>query len=134
MPAVVLKAVLHDPLLQAGGLHEISEMGRLVLQSNAAALNAVYDGEDDDMMIHGDSDDGDFAEEQLEGEHLNGDDDPNWYMGYWGNNGDDNPADLAHGVGLQNGAHLAHVPVHEMLGGHLDGADDEMEEYPLMYD
>lgn len=113
----MLKAVLKDPLLEAGGLHRVSEMGRLLLQSNMA-LAAASDDEEDEDDLHGDSDDGDFAQEQLE--DLASDDDSE----------DDNEFDLAHGVGLQLGADLAHVPVHELLGGHIDG---ELEEYPLMY-
>lgn len=121
LPAVVLKAVLKDPLLEAGGLHRVSEMGRLLLRSQMA-LAAASDDEEDEDGLHGDSDDGDFAQEQLE--ELASDDDSE----------DDNPFELAHGVGLQMGADLAHVPVHELLGGHIDGIDGELEEYPLMYE
>jgi len=36
---------------------------------------------------------------------------------------------------VQMGAHLAHVPLHELLGGHLGGiGDDDDGEYPLIYD
>ena len=120
LPAVTLKAVLHDPLVEAGGLRRVSEMGRLLLQSGLAVNAASDDDVADDL--HGDSDDGDFAQEQLEA--LDTDADSN----------DGNAFDLAHGVGLQMGADLAHVPLHELLGGHLDGVDGEMEEYPLMYE
>lgn len=114
----MLKAVLHDPLTEAGGLRRISEMGRRLLQSYLAG-NAASDDDDD---LHGNSDDGDLAQEQLE--DLVTDDDSD----------DDNAFDLAHGVGLQIGADLAHVPMHELLGGHIDGVNAEMEEYPLMHE
>ena len=120
-----MKAVLHDPLVEAGGLRRLSEMGRLLLQSNLAVDGASDDDDDDDGGVgdlHGNSDDGDFAQEQLE--DLVTDDDST----------DEDAFDLAHGVGLQMGADLAHVPLHELLGGHIDGVDGEMEEYPLMYE
>ena len=119
LPAVVLKAVLHDPLVEAGGLRRVSEMGRLLLHSSLA-VDATSDDDDvEDGDLQGDSDDGDFAQQI---EDLATDD----------NSDDDNAFDLAHGVGLQIGANLAHVPWHELLGGHIDGVDGEMEEYPLM--
>ena len=112
--------MLHDPLLEAGGLRRVSEMGRLLLQSSLAVDAASDDNDGDDL--HGDSDDGDFAQEQLE-DHVTDDD-----------SDDDHAFDLAHGVGLHIGADLAHVPIHELLGGHIDGVDAETEEYPLMYE
>ena len=111
----MLKAVLHDPLVEAGGLRRVSEMGRLLLQSSLTVDAASDDDEDDD--VQGNSDDGDFAQQP---EDLTDD------------NSDDHAFDLAHGVGLQLGGDLAHVPLHELLGGHIDGVDGEMEEYPLM--
>ena len=122
VPAVELKAVLQDPLLQAGGLRRVSEMGRLLLEGNLEPLPGIpgdpfADLEDE---LQGGSDDGDFAVEQVE---ENSSDDDN-----------DDPLNLAHGVGLHMGAHLAHVPLHELLGGHIGGIDDHMEEYPLMHE
>lgn len=87
-------------------------MGRLLLE--ASLLDGHSESDEDDLQ--GDSDDGDFAEEAMLGD---GD--------------EEDPMDLAHGVGLQMGAHLAHVPIHELLGGHIGGVDDDGE-YPLMYD
>ncbi|KAL0033601.1 hypothetical protein WJX79_006934 [Trebouxia sp. C0005] len=109
---VVLRAVLQDPLLVAGGLRRVSEMGRLLLEQHL-----MDDAASDHDSLHGDSDDGDFAAEVV----LDGSD-------------NEDPMDLAHGVGLQMGAHLAHVPIHELLGGHLGGIDDDDGEYPLIYE
>jgi len=111
--AVALKAVLQDPLLAAGGLRRVSEMGRLLLEQHL-----MDEAASDHDSLQGDSDDGDFAAEAV----LDDSD-------------DEDPMDLAHGVGLQMGAHLAHVPIHELLGGHLGGiGDDDDGEYPLIYD
>ncbi|KAL0047192.1 hypothetical protein WJX82_009068 [Trebouxia sp. C0006] len=108
-----LKAVLQDPLLAAGGLRRVSEMGRLLLEQHL-----MDDAASDHDSLNGDSDDGDFVAEAV----LDDSD-------------DEDPMDLAHGVGLQMGAHLAHVPLHELLGGHLGGiGDDDDGEYPLIYD
>ncbi|KAA6422551.1 MAG: hypothetical protein FRX49_07412 [Trebouxia sp. A1-2] len=109
---LVLRAVLQDPLLVAGGLRRVSEMGRLLLEQHL-----MDDAASDHDSLHGDSDDGDFAAEVV----LDGSD-------------NEDPMDLAHGVGLQMGAHLAHVPIHELLGGHLGGIDDDDGEYPLIYE
>jgi len=111
--AVALKAVLQDPLLAAGGLRRVSEMGRLLLEQHL-----MDDAASDHDSLHGDSDDGDFAAEAV----LDDSD-------------EEDPMDLAHGVGLQMGPHLAHEPIHELLGGHLGGIDDDDDgEYPLIYD
>lgn len=110
--AVKLRAVFQDPLLAAGGLRRMSEMGRLLLESTLL----VDDADSDDNSVQGDSDDGDFAQEAMVDD-----------------SDDEDPMDLAHGVGLQMGAHLAHVPIHELLGGHLGGIDDDGE-YPHIYD
>ncbi len=88
-------------------------MGRLLLEQHL-----MDEAASDHDSLHGDSDDGDFAAEAV----LDDSD-------------DEDPMDLAHGVGLQMGAHLAHVPLHELLGGHLGGIDDDDDgEYPLIYD
>jgi hypothetical protein len=109
--AVALKAVLQDPLLAAGGLRRVSEMGRLLLEQHL-----MDEAASDHDSLQGDSDDGDFA-------------------AVLDDSDDEDPMDLAHGVGLQMGAHLAHVPIHELLGGHLGGiGDDDDGEYPLIYD
>ena len=130
MPAVVLKAVLQDPLLHVGGLRRVSELGRLLLEPVGAAPDLADQldpnpGEeplfDWDGALQGDSDDGEFGLEQVAqvDDHSSDEDDP---------------MDLAHGIGLHMGAHLAHVPVHELLGGHIGGIDDDLEAYPLMHD
>lgn len=120
VPAVVLKAVLEDPLQAAGWLHTVSEMGGLL--TLAADTNDEGDESDeDDDILHGDSDDGDFAQEQLE-DDLNG-------HGGLGNFPD--------GVGLQIGEMLAHMPLGEILGAApMDGSSDDehMADYPLIYD
>ncbi len=85
-------------------------MGRLLLEST---LLEELPGSDTDSL-QGDSDDGDFAQEAI-----------------MDDSDDEDPMGLAHGVGLHMGAHLAHVPIHELLGGHLEGIDDDGE-YPLM--
>jgi len=111
--AVALKAVLQDPLLAAGDLRRVSEMGRLLLEQPL-----MDDAASDHDSLHGDSDDGNFAAEAV----LDDSD-------------DEAPMDLAHGVGLLMGAHLAHVPIHELWGGHLGGIDDDDDvEYPLIYE
>ena len=123
MSAVEVKAVLQDPLLQAGGLRRVSEMGRLLLEGNMQPLPDIPGDPLADLQgeLQGNSDDGDFAAEQIE--DISSDDD---------DEGD--PLNLAHGVGLHMGAHLAHVPLHELLGGHIGGIDDHMDDYPLMHE
>lgn len=118
--AVVLKAVLDDPLLMAGGLLTVSEMGRML--THHGDDQEEEDDEDDDDDLHGDSDGGDMALDQLE--HALNADDFNLH-----------PVDFDNfGMGIHVGP--LGMPVHALQGGQMDGSDtdDDMEDYPVIYE
>ncbi|KAL3162180.1 hypothetical protein ABBQ32_009887 [Trebouxia sp. C0010 RCD-2024] len=119
-PPVVLKAVLDDPLLMAGGLLTVSEMGRML--THHGDDQEEEDDEDDDDDLHGDSDGGDMALDQLE--HALNADDFNLH-----------PVDFDNfGMGIHVGP--LGMPVHALQGGQMDGSDtdDDMEDYPVIYE
>ena len=123
MPAVVLKAAWPDPLTQAGGLLHVSEMGRHLSSTQAVEANAASDDEDGQHGLHGDSDDGDFAQEQafLSDADTDSSDDE----------GHGNVA-AGHGAGFIMGQQLAMHPI-DHFAGPLDPHDHDGE-YPVMYD
>lgn len=113
--AVVLKAVWVDALTQAGGLLHVSEMGRHVSSNQVPGLDAGSDDEGQNGL-HGDSDDGDFANEQAN---------------LYDTDSSDDEA-IQHGAGFIIGQQLALHPM-EHIAGPLDPHDHDGE-YPVMYD
>lgn len=131
LPAVVLKAVWPDPLTQAGGLLHVSEMGRLRNHNHVAAHHAASDDEEGQYALHGDSDDGDFAQEQAllsDSDLSDTDSDDEGQEGLVG-----------HGAGLLMPQQLALHPMHHFAGV-LDPHDHdgefpaEPEEYAVIHD
>ena len=110
--AVILEAVLKDPVLSArGGLRRFSEMGRTLPET-------MFAEDDDDLQ--GDSDDNDFVVQHL---NTDGSDDEDGYM------------NMAHGNGWQMGANgLVNVPANQLLDFIMGGLEEGEEEYPVMHD
>lgn len=113
--AVVLKAVSPDQLTEAGGLIRISEMGRLFKAAGADAASDAGEGP------HGDSDDGDFPQEQelVDIDNIALHDEQGNVV--W-----------PHGAGFNLGQQLVMHP-NDHFAGLLDPHDHDGE-YPLMDD
>ena len=131
LSAVVLKAVWPDPLTQAGGLLHVSEMGRLcTVNQHMAAHEAASDDEEGQHALHGDSDDGDFAQEQA---LLTDDDLSDTDSDGGGHQG------LLLGHGMLMGQQLAIHPMAHFAGvlhphDHDGDFPLEPEEYPVSHD
>ena len=112
--AVVVEAILNDPVLSAkGGLRRLSELGRLLPES------AFMEGNSDDDDLLGDSDDNDYAQPAIMDDS-------------------DNDEAVVANLGPEHNAHwdaqMAHLSTNQLLDMLIGNNDDEDVGYPVMHE